>query len=91
MAGPDSQDELSILYDKLLPVLSRAAIGDYSSTIEIERGYTPRVSELLAGVQVLLEVLNEKISELEASNADLTDSRDRSVLLLDEVLRKSLE
>jgi hypothetical protein len=91
MGRTSSADELNILYDSLLPVLARAAIGDYSSAIELDRSYSPRVNELLTGVQVLLEAIREKIDELEAANADLVDSRDRSLSLVDEMLRKSLE
>ena len=90
-AGQNSSDELTILYDILLPVLARAAIGDYSGTVDSSRDYTPRVNEILAGVLVLLETIREKISELEAANAKLTDSRDRSISALDEILRKSLQ
>jgi hypothetical protein len=91
MGQSNSADELNILYDNLLPVLARAAIGDYSSVVELNRSYTPRVNELLTGVQVLLETIREKIEELEAANADLVESRDRSLSLVDEMLRKSLE
>jgi len=42
-------------------------------------------------VQVLLDVINEKTEELEAAKAQLSKRRDRSVTLLDEVLKKSLD
>ena len=91
MTRQSDPDEIATLYKLLLPVLSRAAIGDFSTEIEGDITYSPRVNEILVGVEVLLEVIREKISELETANAELTDSRDRSVTLLDEVLRKSLE
>ncbi len=91
MTSSETPDELSTLYSVLMPVLSKVAIGDFDSEIELSPIYSGRVNELLAGVQVLLEVAREKIVELEALNAALEASRDRSVSVLDEVLRKSLE
>src|SRR3954471_15708034 len=91
MASSKSSDELNVIYDMLMPALSKAAIGDFDSEIAIDPTNSERVNELLVGVQLLLEVTREKIAELEAMNADLVDSRDRSVMLLDDVLRKSLE
>ncbi len=91
MADGKRPDELKILYDTLMPTLSKAAIGEFDSEIAIDPANSEELNEVLMGVQVLLEVTREKISELEAMNADLSDSRDRSVMLLDDVLRKSLE
>ena len=91
MTSREKVDELSALHDELLPVLSRAAVGDFDSDIKIDSTNSVRVNELLMGVQVLLDVINDKIEELENANTRLADSRDRSVLILDDVLRKSLE
>jgi hypothetical protein len=91
MASDKPFDELRVLYESLMPALSKAAIGEFDSEIKVDPANSERVNELLVGVQVLLEVTRDKIAELEAINADLADSRDRSVMLLDDVLRKSLE
>ena len=91
MASSGDSDEFDAIYDALMPVLAEAAIGTFDTRPTIDRANTPRVNELLTGVQVLLEVIREKIDDLEAANAKLTDAHDRSVSLLDEVLRKSLE
>lgn len=91
MASGTSPDELKVLYDTLVPVLSKAAIGDFDSAITVDSANSPQVNEILMGVQVLLEVIQEKIDELETINARLSDAHERSVSLLDEVLRKSLE
>jgi len=74
-----------------MPALAKAVVGDFTSEIEVTPESDRRVAELLVGVQVLLDVINEKIEELEQANAELAESRDHSVTLLDEVLRKSLE
>jgi hypothetical protein len=91
MASADTPDELKVLYDTLVPVLSKASIGDFDSEIVIDPANSIRVNELLVGVQVLLEVIREKIDELESGNAKLAEAHDRSMSALDEVLRKSLQ
>ena len=84
-------DEFRIVHDALMPVLTQAAIGQFDKDIEIDRENTERVNEVLAGVQVLVEVVREKLDELERANAKLKEARDRSVNLLDEILRQSPE
>jgi hypothetical protein len=86
-----SDDKLDILYRAITPALVRASIGHFDSDIEIKADNDPRVNELLVGVQVLLDAINEKVHELEEANAKLAESRDRSVTLLDDVLKKSLD
>ena len=86
-----SDDNLNALYAAITPALALAAIGDFTSELEISPDNDQRVNEILMGVQVLLDVINEKVSELEHLNSTLVTERDRSVTLLDEVLRKSLE
>lgn len=84
-------DNLDVLYAAIMPALASAAIGDFQSDLDISPENDQRVNEILMGVQVLLDVINEKVSELEHLNSNLASERDRSVTLLDEVLRKSLE
>ncbi|HEX3082360.1 MAG TPA: hypothetical protein VHQ86_03830 [Candidatus Saccharimonadia bacterium] len=91
MASHDAAEEMKILYDTLMPILSRAAIGEFDGEIPLDPANSQRVNELLAGVYVLLEVIQQKIGELEASNARLSDATDRSLALVDEMLLKSQE
>jgi len=91
MASRNTTDELTALYDALVPVLARASIGDFNADITVDPTHSEQAKELLIGVQVLLEVIREKIDELETANAKMEAARDRSVSVLDEVLRKSLE
>ena len=91
MTSARESEELRVLYAALMPALERASVGDFSGDIAISAENDPRVNELLVGVQVLLDVINEKVHELEMANAQLVESRDRSVTLLDEVLKKSLD
>lgn len=84
-------DEFSIIHNALVPVLAQAAIGQFDQDVEVDADNPERVNEVLAGVQVLLEVVREKIAELERANARLKEARDRSVNLMDEILRQSPE
>jgi len=84
-------ENLNALYAAIMPALALAAIGDFQSDLELDPENDQRVNEILMGVQVLLDVINEKVNELEHLNSNLATERDRSVTLLDEVLRKSLE
>jgi exopolyphosphatase/pppGpp-phosphohydrolase len=88
MASTNPQDSLTLLYEKLMPVLARAAVGDFEAEIELEPVSDQRVMELAMGVQVLLDViheLDEQVQELQTTGAGAT----RPGLLLDEVLRDS--
>ncbi|HSX00689.1 MAG TPA: hypothetical protein VLF67_00465 [Candidatus Saccharimonas sp.] len=82
---------MKILHDTLMPVLSRAAVGDFNSDVPLAKANSVRVNEILAGVHVLLEVIGQKIAELEGANARMSDARDRSLALVDELLRQSEE
>jgi hypothetical protein len=88
---PDDAKNLKILYESLMPVLSRATVGDFRADLDIEPSNDQRVNEILMGVQVLFDVINEKIDELESAKSHLAESRDRSLTLLDEVLKKSID
>jgi hypothetical protein len=79
MATPNASDNLETLYAALTPVLARASVGDFAGDIDIDPAGDPRVNELLVGVQVLLDVINEQAAELKQRPA-------RHALLLDEVL-----
>lgn len=87
----NSQTELDRLHDILTPVLAEAAIGNFNETPEVSGEYSAQANDLIAGVGVLLEVIREKIDELEQANAQLADAHDRTLGVLDEVLTKSLE
>jgi len=91
MSKPTSSDEFSIIHNALVPILAQAAIGQFDQDVAIDRDNSARVNEVLAGVQVLLEVVREKMRELELANARLKEARDRSVHLMDEILRQSLD
>jgi hypothetical protein len=87
MANGTPKDELATLHRALMPVLSRAAIGDFSSEIDIDPAHSREVNEILMGVEVLLEVIREKIAALEAATTPEPDG----AALLDEVLTESVE
>lgn len=91
MPKPTPSDDFSIIHNALVPVLAQAAIGQFDQDVAIDRENPERVNEVLAGVQVLLEVVREKMEELERANARLKEARDRSVSLMDEILRQSLD
>lgn len=82
----NTPNNLDALYDALTPALAKAAVGDYDSEFEINPRNDRRVNELLVGYQILLDVINEKIGEIERIKAS-----GRNVTLLDEVLRQPTE
>jgi len=93
MASHDENDELRFLHDTLLPILSEAVIGNFDRDIDITvlGAHSRRAEEILLGVQVLLEVIREKTRDMETAQKQLRESRDRSINMLDEVLKKSLD
>jgi hypothetical protein len=86
-----NDDNLSVLHAAIMPALASAAIGDFQSDLEISPEYDQHVNEILMGVQVLLDVINEKMLELKQLRSTLVIEHDQSVTLLDEVLRKSVD
>lgn len=86
-----NQSELDRLHAILTPVLAEAAIGNFGEAPMVSREYSEQANDLIAGVGVLLEVIQEKIAELEQANARLAEAHDRTLSILDEVLTKSLE
>jgi hypothetical protein len=88
MTRLDSHDNLDRLYGALTQALARASVGDYSGEIEIDPNNHPRVNELLVGVQVLLDVINEQAEQIEQLKAQSV-SQPRDITLLDEVLKRS--
>lgn len=67
--------ELELVHKVLIEALSKAAVGDFSTNIDVESGETPQAREILAGVQVLLESIRDKVHELEVAKAQLEDAR----------------
>jgi hypothetical protein len=84
MKQSDPHGELAALHRALMPVLSKAAVGDFSSEIEIDAANSREVNEILMGVEVLLEVIREKIGAWEETSA----TAPAKTGLLDEVLGK---
>lgn len=94
MANLTPKDELIALHGVLMPVLSQAAVGNFSSEVEIDPANSREVNEILMGVEVLLETIREKIAELEAAGeaSGLTPrNAPGQTTLLDEVLKNPAE
>jgi hypothetical protein len=83
------KDELALLHRALMPVLSKAAIGDFSSEVEIDPANSREVNEILMGVEVLLEVIREKIAAQEDAVAAAAEPH--RAALLDEVLSERVD
>ena len=82
-------DEITKLHHLLMPALSKAAIGNFDSEIEIDHNNSQPMNELLMGVEVLLDVIreqNEELERLRAAKAPLVQPR---TMLIDEVLRQN--
>ena len=91
MTRLNERDNVDQLYDALTPVLAKASVGDFSGEIEIDTDNDRRVNELLVGVQVLLDVINEQTEEIEKLRAGSASAADSKVTLLDEVLNRPTE
>ena len=90
MTRADS-DNFDRLYGALTQALAKASVGDFSGEIEIDTANDPRVNELLVGVQVLLDVINEQADEIDELRAEVTRARTNNVTFLDEVLARSAD
>jgi hypothetical protein len=87
MTSSEPRDDITILYDALMPALSQASIGNFESDIEIDPANSERVNELLMGVEVLLEVIRETVQNVQSSDESSMRNLNR-VQLLDDVLKK---
>lgn len=67
--------ELEVLRRALLPVLEQAAIGNFDRDVKIDPTHSMEVNELLAGVQVLMEVVRERGLENARLLEELRQSR----------------
>ena len=56
---------------KLLPILQRAAVGDYSQDIELKKG--DPMNEVYAGIQVLINTIREQTADLETVDKQFHD------------------
>jgi len=82
-----SQTELEQLHELLMPVLARAAVGEFDSELAIDANRSRRFNEIVMGVEVLLEVIREKMAEEAAQPSASRDTQDKSMGLFDEVLK----
>ncbi len=58
--------------ETLMPVLAQAAVGDYSRDVPLKAPHD-EFSELYVGVQLMLEAMRDKISQLERLNDKVTE------------------
>lgn len=68
----------------LVPIFARAAIGDFSQDLKIpdtENEFT----SLYAGIQIMLDVIREKIAGLEQSNRQLQERVEEKIALLQSI------
>ncbi len=75
------QKAIQVHIDTLVPIFARAAIGDFSANIDISKNedeFTP----ILTGVQLMLEVIREKIEESNAINTRLKVRMEETTALL---------
>ncbi len=56
----------------LMPVFANASVGDFSKDVKLP-ATDDAFAEMYAGVQMMLDVIREKISDLERANADLAN------------------
>jgi hypothetical protein len=68
-------DDLNALRNALLPVLEQAAIGYFDREILIDPANSEDVNEMLTGVNVLLDVVQEQAREISQLNSELKQAR----------------
>lgn len=76
---------------ELLPIFAKAAVGDFSANIDVpeeEDEFTP----LYVGLQLVLEVIREKISELKHLNVELSAKGEKNEFerIRDEAILESI-
>jgi hypothetical protein len=93
--SPVKQDE--VLRDILVPVLAEATIGRFDQDVPMD-GQPPDVTEVLVGVQSLIEVVRQQQQRLEEVQLrlqhvqlELQQTRERTSEILTEVLERSLK
>jgi PAS domain S-box-containing protein len=59
--------------EALLPILAKAAIGDYSRDVPPLTSPDDEFNELYVGIQLMLEAMREKLSQLDSLTTDLED------------------
>lgn len=62
---------------KLSPLFAKASIGDFSDDVEIPLE-EDEFSEFYTGIQVIIEVIRQKISELENVNSQMAERAEES-------------
>lgn len=83
-----TDDEITVLYKALVPVLSRASVGIFDTELAIDPSNSQRVNEIMMGVEVLLEVIRQKNGELERLLGDRAVQEVPETSLLDEILHR---
>lgn len=68
----DYRDKVHHRIEALMPVLAQAAIGNYNQDVPLD-GPTDEFSELYVGIQLMLEAMREKVSQLEELTDDLAE------------------
>ncbi len=88
MASQPSKDNLEYICDTLAPVMAAASIGEFTTQFELKRHDDPRVSELLMGYQVLLDVIRQQAAEIDKLKSERPGAAPRTTLgLLDDLLQ----
>lgn len=77
--------------DAILPIFAKASIGDFSSNVTIP-GEEDEFSQLYVGLQLVLEVIREKIEELKKANTELATRTSKTELekLQDEAILNNI-
>ncbi len=57
--------------EKLRPIFAHAAIGDFSTKVKLPDNDDDEFAELFTGIQIMTEVIQEKVSDIELVNNEL--------------------
>ncbi len=74
----------------LLPILAKAAIGEFDTSVSPLKRGSRELNEILMGVQVLLDTIRQQQLVIEASEAKLHQIQNQTTEILARVLDSSV-
>ena len=78
------------LRDILLPILAQASVGRFDLDVPINISDDRNFNEILAGVQMLLEVIRQQQQEIVVAKNDAKTARRQATDMLSDVLNRSV-
>ncbi len=86
----NNDQQFEYLRSVLLPILAEASIGHFDKDVPHRKSDARELTEILMGVQVLLETIRQQQQTIRESEAQLHDIQNRTTEILARVLDRSL-